>query len=152
MFADKGNNNLFSKSTLFGGNTGSSLFGSTSLFGNQSATGSLFGNTKPVFNFTNLNTGKTFITDNDKKKEDESEDDGEGGDDLFEGSNSPKAYNPVEVVKTEESLYSKKYVKQIENLFAYNKEQNKFISKGNGYLSIEYSDKDGKKAAVIAFR
>ena len=148
MFSDTGNTNLFAKSSLFGST-------STSLFGNGSTLfsgSSLFGTNKPVFNFSSLNTGKTFINDQEKKEDDEDNDE-EGGDDLFEGSNSPKAYNPEkEIIKTEKSDYEKKYVKQIENLLAYSKETNKFVSKGTGYLSIEVSDKDNKYTAAIVFR
>lgn len=48
-------------------------------------------------------------------------------------------------------LYEKQISKTIDNLYLFNKEENKFISKGKGFISIETS-KQEKKSAVIVFR
>lgn len=163
LFSNTGSSNLFANSTLFSSNPSSSLFGgSGSLFGNIGSSGSLFnaassgssslfGN-KPLINFSNLNKDSNSFLN--KGKSDDEDDDDNGGDDLFQGSNSPNAYNPVEQsVKAEaQSLYTKKYVKQIENLYVYSQSENKFVSKGSGYLSIEFSDKNDTKTGVIVFR
>jgi len=135
------------------------LFGNNatpSLFTNLTNTSSLFGS-KPLFNFSSLgdNTNKDFFKGNSKKESDG--EDGEGDDnDLFQPSSSPNAYNPTDDsnkgIVTEKSVYTKKYVKQIENLYVFHKEENKFVSKGTGFLSLEFADVDGKRVGVVVFR
>lgn len=157
LFSNTGSTNIFSNSTLFSSNPGTSLFGSTnntnSLFGSSNNTNSLFGS-KPLINFNNLAKDANSFLNSKKEKSDE-EDDGEGADELFQGSNSPSgAYNPVEEKPKYEvnSIYTKKYVKQIDNVFVYNNEEKKYVSKGSGFLSLEYSDKENKKTGVLVFR
>lgn len=52
----------------------------------------------------------------------------------------------------QKSPYTKKFVKNIDNLYVYTKSENKFINKGNGFLSVEYAEIDGKKVGVIVCR
>jgi hypothetical protein len=120
-----------------------------SIFGNATEKSSLFSGA-PLFSFNN--TGASSFMTSRKKSDDEEDGDGEDGNELFEGSNSPNAYNPVDnPLEKEKSNYTKKYVKQIENVFVYNKTENKFVSKGNGYLSIEHPN-DDQKLCFIVFR
>ena len=138
--------NMFSSSPLFS-NTGSS-----SLF-NSGATGSLFGS-KPLFNFSNVDNKNTGFFDKKKEEEEKSEDDGEGGEDndLFK-SNSPNPYNPQETTKVnEQGPYKKKFLQELENIFIYLKKDGKFVSKGKGFLSLEFAQIDGKKIGVVVFR
>ena len=90
----------------------------------------------------------------EKNEEDKSDEEGEGDNDLFQ-SNSPNPYNQTEKVQpqaTEKSLYKKKYLKEVENIYIYSKDENKFVSKGKGFLSLEFADIEGKKVGVIVFR
>lgn len=138
--------------------------GSSTLFGNifqsgASSSGSLFGS-KNLFNFSSMNTsGSSFLSSAKKTEEkalgeEESEGEGEAGEDLFQQSNSPNPYNPVEKSETqkEKGPYSKKYVKEIDNLFVYIRDEGKFVSKGKGFLSLEYAEMEGKKIGVVVFR
>ena len=125
-----------------------SLFGNTgeSIFGNISSGGSLFGNLKGeqkkegslfsgnLFDFSKIN----------KKEEDEEE-----GDDNIGKSNSPKhEYNPE---KEKENDNKKKYVKKMNDVFLLDKNEKKYISRGEGFLSIESQEieKDGKKERFV---
>lgn len=156
-----GESNKFHGSTLFGNTAGSSLFGSSgssSLFGSSTGSSSLFGS-KTLFNFNSIasDSSKSFTEDKSKPKEEKSdnEEDDNEDDQLFQ-SNSPNPYNPLSELPKEESKeknpYTKKYIKEIENIYVYSKENNKFSSKGKGYLSLEYADIDNKKVAVAVFR
>jgi len=93
--------------------------------------------------------------DKSKEKEDKSDNEDDGGDELFQ-SNSPNPYNPIDDNAKEQSKennpYTKKYIKEIENIYEYSKENNKFSSKGKGYLSIEYAEIEDKKIGVVVFR
>jgi hypothetical protein len=98
-----------------------------------------------------------FTEDKSKAKEEKSdnEEDDNEDDQLFQ-SNSPNPYNPLSEQPKEESKeknpYTKKYIKEIENIYVYSKENNKFSSKGKGYLSLEYAEVENKKIAVSVFR
>jgi hypothetical protein len=151
LFQDKGNANTFSNSTLFSGdNKGSSLFN----FSTTASSGSsLFGGQK-LFDFGSIkkDEGSFFKPQEAKTKSDEEDNGEEGEDDVLQGSESP-SYNPTtRVAKDEKSDYVKKFVRQIDNILVYNKEENKFVSKGSGFISVEYTDKDDKKAAFVVFR
>lgn len=147
LFSNTGTGNLFSGSSLFSG-TGGSLFSNMP----SASSSSLFGS-KTLFNFNSLKTDSTTFLSGAKKETDE--DENEDDNDLFEGSNSPNAFNPTEPKdhksSKEKGPYTRKYIKQIDNILVYNKEENKFVSKGNGYLSLEYTNQ-GKKTAVCVFR
>ena len=151
-------------SFLFSNNNGSSLF-SGSLFSNNANKNSLFGSSSgsslsnlfsnlnkteggSLFNFSNLsNGGSTFF--NKKNESDEEGSDGEKDNENEKRSDSPEVYRPT----TEKSTgpYTKKYVKLVESFFVYNKKDKKYLSKGDGYFSIEYSE-EPKKSAVFVFR
>ena len=119
---------------------------SNSLFGNNNST-SLFEN-KPIFDFSNINK-KNENEDNDDKNEDDNEENDNNG-----KSNSPNPYNPENDINNEENKngFKKIYVKRIDNFYLFEKSENKYISRGNGFVSIETSNKDNKKFAVIMFR
>ena len=132
LFSDKGDNNLFGKS----------LFSDKPLFS--------FSSESQLFKFDSLKPNEGFLfSKQENKKSDDEEDEGE--DDELQGSNSPNAYNPENLNTKSTSKFTKMYVSHVENILVYNKEDNKFVSKGSGYLSIEYTDVD-QKVAFIVFR
>lgn len=157
-----GQNETGFKGGLFGDldnpdKTQPSLFGNTggSLFGNVPSGGSLFGDgksekkeegglfSKNLFDFSNIN------------KKEENEEEGEGDDNIGK-SNSPKhEYNP-EKEKEEKDGLKKKYIKKMTDVYVLDKNLKKFVSRGEGFLSIECQEieKDNKKErfAVIIYR
>jgi hypothetical protein len=178
LFQNKGSSNPFTGSTLFsaGANNtifssqdkgalfssknetvnnpftssqSSSIFGSqnqssSSIFGSQAAASSSLFGTTPLFNFQTLNKPVSGAGEDNEDNEEE-------GDNEPIGSDSPNAYNPVEDKKNK-SIYTKKYLKQMENIYVFHKgEEKKYLSKGNGFLSIEYTNV-GKKAGLIVYR
>jgi hypothetical protein len=144
LFQDKGTSNPFSSSSIFT-NTGSSLFN----FGTNTSGSSLFTGQK-LFDFSSIKKDEgSFFSKQETQKSDD-EDKEEEGDDVLQGSESPNAYNPTEK-KDEKNDFVKKFVRQIDNILVYNKEDNKFVSKGSGYISIEYTEVN-KKAAFVVFR
>ena len=130
-----------SKTTSLFGNTGGSLFGDSK--NKEENSGGLFG--KGLFDFSSIN--------NKKEKEEENN---EEGDDNIGKSNSPKhEYNPEEENEKEESDgYIKRYAKKVDNTLLYDKSQNKFISKGEGFIVIETQEnkEDKKRFARIVYR
>ena len=130
-----------SKTTSLFGNTGGSLFGDSK--NKEENNGGLFG--KGLFDFSSIN--------NKKEKEEENN---EEGDDNIGKSNSPKhEYNPEEENEKEESDgYIKRYAKKVDNTLLYDKSQNKFISKGEGFIVIETQENkdDKKRFARIVYR
>ena len=138
-------------------NNQKSLFGNTggSLFGNITSGGSLFGNIKNEDQKKEggLFSGNLFDFSKINKKEEEDE---EEGDDNIGKSNSPKhEYNP-EKEKESENGNKKKYVKKMNDVYLLDKKEKKFISRGEGFLSIEIQEieKDGKKErfAILIYR
>ena len=132
-----------------------SLFsaGSNSLF--SSTSNSLFGS-KPLFSFSSAtNTGANPFASKKDDDEDEDKDEGDDGDnDLFkteEDGNATSAADKQPKVAVE-SVYTKKYNKEADNIFIFVKEDNKFVSKGKGYLSLEFAEVDAKKIGVVVFR
>ena len=122
-------------------NKQTSLFSGTSLFGNLNEN-------KGGFSlFSNTNNSGGLFSNLISKKEDEEEE----GDDNIGKSDSPNPYLP-EVTNDESKDFKKLFVKKVDNCYVYNKEQNKFVSKGNGFISIETTDKDNKKFGFIMFR
>ena len=136
--------NLFgdSKTGSLFGNTGGSLFGD-SKNKEEDNKNSLFG--QGLFDFSNVN--------NKKENEDENN---EEGDDNIGKSNSPKhEYNPEEENEKEESDgYIKRYAKKVDNTLLYDKENKKFVSKGEGFIVIETQEnkEDKKRFARIVYR
>ena len=99
----------------------------------------------------------TFNTSNSKDEKKDSKSDEEEGDDNIGQSNSPNAYNPEEETEKEKENnnngFKKIYIKRVDDLYTLNKEEKKYISKGNGYISIEIKkDNDDKRFAVLMFR
>ncbi len=151
LFTNTGSSNLFSGSSLFsstGTGTGSGTTKPTSLFSNNNTTSSLFGS-KPLFNFSTVQPSNSFLN---KEEGDDSGD--EDGDDLFQTEEASAPPQKMDSVSKEKGNKKKKYSKEIENIFVYAKEgdKGKFTSKGKGYLSLEYSDEDGKKVGAVVFR
>jgi hypothetical protein len=150
LFGDLDNPNK--TTSLFGDNSKSgSLFGNTSgsLFGDSKSKeednkNSLFG--KGLFDFSSINN----------KKEEEYNNEEEGGDDNIGKSNSPKhEYNPEEEDEKEETDgYIKRYAKKVDNTLLYDLEKKSFVSKGEGFIIIEtQEDKENKKRfARIVYR
>ena len=150
LFGDLNNpsksTNLFGDSksnpgSLFG-NTGGSLFGDLKNK-EEDNNNSLFG--QGLFDFSNVNN----------KKENE-EENNEEGDDNIGKSNSPKhEYNPEEEnEKEEKDGYIKRYAKKVDNALLYDKENKKFVSKGEGFIIIETQEnkEDKKRFARIVYR
>ena len=99
----------------------------------------------------------TFNTSNSKDEKKDSKSDEEEGDDNIGQSNSPNAYNPEKETEKEKENnnngFKKIYIKRVDDLYTLNKEEKKYISKGNGYISIEIKkDNDDKRFAVLMFR
>ena len=99
----------------------------------------------------------TFNNSNSKDEKKDSKSDEEEGDDNIGQSNSPNAYNPEEETEKEKENnnngFKKIYIKRVDDLYTLNKEEKKYISKGNGYISIEIKkDNDDKRFAVLMFR
>ena len=152
------NNSLFPKiqtGSLFSGSLFTDNSNKNSLFPNTGSNlPSLFSNlNKPtestgLFNFSNLSQGNSFFNNKTNESDDEGSD-GEEDKNQEKRSDSPEAYKP----NTEKTTgpYNKKYVKLVDNFFVYNKKEKKYLSKGDGYFSIEYSE-EPKKSAVFVFR
>ena len=124
-----------------------SLFGSGSLFSNTKGSSlfdnkgeSLFSKNSSLFNFSEIN----------KKKD--SEDEEEEGNDNIGKSDSPNPYNPEEDKDKEKEGFKKIYVKKIDNFYMFDKEEKKYKSKGEGFVSIETFSKEEKKSACVVFR
>ena len=107
-----------------------SLFGSGSLFSNTKGSSlfdnkgeSLFSKNSSLFNFSEIN----------KKKD--SEDEEEEGNDNIGKSDSPNPYNPEEDKDKEKEGFKKIYVKKIDNFYMFDKEEKKYKSKGEGFVS-----------------
>ena len=168
LFSLNNNNNsnnksLFSQNdgkSLFSGNEGKSLFsgGATSpfLFSNNninpftqikgdSFLNSLKNNTNNK-NENNKNVKTVSIFDDNLENYDDGEDD---------ERDKPKTKYVAEPLKAQDySKFAKLYSTHLNNLFLYNKTEKKYISKGNGFFSIEKSkdEKDKKHQAVVVYR
>ena len=168
LFSLNNNNNsnnksLFSQNdgkSLFSGNEGKSLFsgGATSpfLFSNNninpftqikgdSFLNSLKNNTNNN-NENNKNVKTVSIFDDNLENYDDGEDD---------ERDKPKTKYVAEPLKAQDySKFAKLYSTHLNNLFLYNKTEKKYISKGNGFFSIEKSkdEKDKKHQAVVVYR
>ena len=163
LFSLNNNNNnksLFSQNdgkSLFSGNDGKSLFsgGATSpfLFSNNNTNpftqikgdsflNSLKGNT----NNKNENAKVVSIFDDNLENYDDGEDD---------ERDKPKTKYVAEPLKAQDySEYAKLYNTHLNNLFLYNKTEKKYVSKGNGFFSIEKTkdEKNKKHQAVVVYR
>ena len=181
LFSSNNNQPLFSsdnKNPLFSSNN--SLFSSnnnnTLLLGNNKSLFS-FNNTKEENNnntpfFSNNNNisnpfsqikGETFLQNILNKNNQNKEKSLFGIDNKIQESqeeeederDKPKTNYVGEPLKAQDySNYSKLYNTHINNLFLFNKKQQKFVSKGNGFFSVEKNKDESTKQhqAVIVFR
>ena len=169
IFSNTNNNN---STSLFGNsnnNNSTSIFSntnnnnSTSLFGNKDnekkdifKQGNLFKSTlfsnleKPELTFSGFKNTNSFFTENNDKKEENEEEENE----LFneEEENKPKSEKPKPLVSQDFSNYEKKYNNHIDNFYVFSRITKKYVSKGNGFLSVEISKDKNKKSSVIVFR
>jgi hypothetical protein len=178
IFSNTNNNN---STSLFGNsnnNNSTSIFSntnnnnSTSLFGNKDnekkeennsnsfshifKQGNLFKSTlfsnleKPELTFSGFKNTNSFFTENNDKKEENEEEENE----LFneEEENKPKSEKPKPLVSQDFSNYDKKYNNHIDNFYVFSRITKKYVSKGNGFLSVEISKDKNKKSSVIVFR
>ncbi len=153
-------NSLFENNNLFKNENNNSLF-NNNLFETSLKNESIFSplNTKKFnshffsidnnnfFNFNNFNNKSNFLNNkNNEKKE-------ENSDEFFSEENNKKENKPSIIIKKEDENYIKKYSKFIDDIFIFSNENKKFISKGNGILSIEFSkEKSKQKIAILIFR
>ena len=153
-------NSLFENNILFKNENNNSLF-NNNLFETSLKNESIFSplNTKKfnshffsidnknLFNFNNFNNKSNFLNNkNNEKKE-------ENSDEFFSEENNKKENKPSIIIKKEDENYIKKYSKIIDDIFIFSNENKKFISKGNGILSIEFSkEKSKQKIAILIFR
>ena len=112
-------------------------------------------------NISNNNGGNIFSNlinnTNDKKNNDEKEifddEDNNDEDDEDDEADKPKTKYVSDPLKSQDySDYIKIYNKHINNFYLYNSKEKKFISKGNGFFSIEKTKDENKKQVVIVFR
>ena len=92
--------------------------------------------------------------DEDNKKNDKKEENEEEENELFneEEENKPKSEKPKPLVSQDFSNYEKKYNNHIDNFYVFSRITKKYVSKGNGFLSVEISKDKNKKSSVIVFR
>ena len=126
LFGNKNNNN----STSIFSNTNNN--NSTSLFGNNNNN-----NSTSIFSNTNNNNSTSLFGNKDNEKKEE---------------NKPKSEKPKPLVSQDFSNYDKKYNNHIDNFYVFSRITKKYVSKGNGFLSLEISKDKNKKSSVIVFR
>ena len=127
--------------------------------------GSIFDSNIPsAFSNNNVNLFTKFGEENNifnKDKNDDKKDLPKESlfDDNFQNEedeeDKPKTKYEFEPLKAQDySDYSKIYNTQINNLFIYNKEDKKYVSKGSGFLSIEKTkdEKNKEHSAVVVYR
>lgn len=122
----------FSKDTK-----GSSLFGNGSLFSNPELT-------KTSSLFSQIQSNSNLFSE--KRESDES--DGEEEEYIKKESEKIKGFDPFQ--ENPKSEYNSIYVKSIDALHIFNSKENKFQSKGKGFISIEKHKE--KNFAVVLFR
>lgn len=133
----------------------SSLFGdkNPSLFADDKKS-SLFSG-QPLFGPSNNKDGEEKENDDGKEKDEE----GKDGEDVEEKSEGPKqVYNPevVEGDQDDNNKYVKRYVKKVNKVLLFDKNEKKYICKEEGFISIETQttkkDENESKTAVFIFR
>ena len=138
--------------SLFENNNNNNLF-KNNLYENSYKNYSIFSplNTKNLFtnfdlNFNNFNKKSNFLNNkNNEKKEENSYE-------FFNEENNKNENKLSIIIKKEDENYIKKYSKNVDDIFIFSNDK-KFISKGNGILSIEFSkEKSYKKIAILIFR
>ena len=116
-------------------------------------TGNLFSNTgKPQLTFSDFKSINSFFNESNNKKEENEEEKNEN--ELFneEDDEMPKKEKPKPLVSQDFSNYEKKYNSYIENFYVFSRITKKYVSKGNGFLSLEISKDKNNKRGVIVFR
>ena len=108
---------------------------------------------------SNNNSGNIFSdlinNTNDNKNDNKKElfDGGDSNDDEDDEADKPKTKYVTDPLKAQDySDYTKIFNKHINNFYLYNPKEKKFISKGNGFFSIEKTKDEKKKQVVIVFR
>ena len=167
LFSGNSNNN---SNSLFSGNGGKSLFGNNNnkpLFSNTNNNNNEK-NSIPLFSNNNISNpfsqikGELFLknisnnNNSDNKKNESLFGDNANNEENEEDDerDKPKTKYVAEPLKAQDySNYSKLYNTHLSNLFLYSKAEKKFISKGNGFFSIEKTKEDNKQhQAVVVFR
>ena len=79
---------------------------------------------------------------------------GKNENELFneEDDEMPKKEKPKPLVSQDFSNYEKKYNSYIENFYVFSRITKKYVSKGNGFLSVEISKDKNNKRGVMVFR
>ena len=116
-------------------------------------TGNLFSNTgKPQLTFSDFKSINSFFNESNNKKEENEEEKNEN--ELFNEKDDemPKKEKPKPLVSQDFSNYEKKYNSYIENFYVFSRITKKYVSKGNGFLSLEISKDKNNKRGVIVFR
>ncbi len=116
-------------------------------------TGKLFSNTeKPQLTFSDFKSKNSFFNERNNKKEENEKEKNENV--LFNEveDDKPKKEKPKPLVSQDFSNYEKKYNSYIENFYVFSRITKKYVSKGNGFLSVEISKNKNKKRGVIVFR
>ena len=153
-FGNNDNKPLFSNNNAKENNNNSPLFSNNNIFSNPFC--QIKGESFIKANFNSINNdenkkklGESLFGDNLKNENPISDDDDDDERDM------PKTVYVTEPLKAQDySNYTKLYNIQLNKLFLFNKNENKFISKGNGFFSIEKlkEEKDKLHQAVIVFR
>ena len=182
LFGTNNNNSLFSsdnKTSLFSNNNALFSFGNADnkpLFSNnitnENNNTPLFSNNNNIFSnpFSQIK-GESFLkanfNDSTNNENENKKNLGEAlfGDNLKEGKpnddeedderDKPKIVYISEPLKAQDySNYSKIYNSHLNKLFLFNQNEKKYVSKGNGFFSIEKAkeEKDKPHQAVIVFR
>jgi len=153
---DNKNINIFSNIGKFNSNKDENIKKEENIFKGESLfkpSGSLFSGAEKL-TFSGFKNTESFFTENatnEKKNENEEEEEDEN--ELFKDEDDkPKTENPKPLESQDISNYEKKFISHIDNFYVYSKENKKFISKGNGFLSVEISKDNNKKSSVIVFR
>ena len=159
LFANtKTNNNSLFSENLFGNNNNNSTNkqsennNSTPLFSNNIISNP-FSQIKGESFLKNIIDNKDNKPNNNENKEvlfGENNDEGEDDE-----RDKPKTKYNAEPLKSQDYTdYDKLYSVHLNNLFLYNKEEKKFISKGSGFFSIEKTKEEKSKIhqAVVVFR
>ena len=158
-----GNNN--NTSLFFGNNNNQSLFGNPTSKDNNSTP--LFSNNNNNSNPFSLIQGESFLNsilskkntndksaDNNKESLFDNNKDNDDDKDEDDENDKPKTQYIPEPLKSQNSEYSKFYTTHLNNLFLFNKNERKYISKGNGSFSFEKTKDENKKEhkVVVVYR
>jgi len=164
IFSEKGEKNPFANSALF---SGSSLF--ANLEKKEEKKGGLFSSSlsetmakSSLFSNSSLFGGSSLF---ESSKKNESEEEGEGEDEQKPGT--PTNYDPISNPSGDStSIFKKEFVKEIESFYeltkieienkdkdAEKKFENKYLNKGKGFLSLEFTNSEQEeKSAIIVYR